>query len=150
MLLCCCRPSFSFPSLFQAKTRAKKLESILTGHDLAVREVSREEVVVGGHVLFRFFLFSGFSGFSGLSGSTVSLPSRSLSLSLSPFSWWRKRRSYLVPDSVLLRHELDDAVDEQEGEAGGRGRIGKRKRAKRGSTGCAREEQEDVGRKWKN
>ena len=25
--------------------------------------------------------------------------------------------SYLVPDSVLLRHELDDAVDEQEGEA---------------------------------
>ena len=32
----------------------------LTGHDLAVREVAREEVVVGGHVLF---FFSGFSFF---------------------------------------------------------------------------------------
>ena len=43
--------------------------------------------------------------------------SASLSLSLSKSKETFCSLSYLVPDGVLLRHELDDAVDEEEGEA---------------------------------
>ena len=42
----------------------------LTGHDLAVREVAREEVVVGGHVLF-FLVFKFFGVFQPRSFRTA-------------------------------------------------------------------------------
>ena len=47
-----------------------KLGSSLTGHDLAVREVAREEVVVGGHVLF-FLVFKFFGVFQPRSFRTA-------------------------------------------------------------------------------